>query len=543
MFHRYIFVCLSALVLLSSISGCKGRRHRLRPNPAIYTKSNYTDYFVDSVYVAAELERDTMLKPFADDITDFYQRRGYQAAWLSEGKLTTSAYEFINTLRSYRNDFGDSSFTQGLEDRDLGAMLLSQEYDKRSALDLKLTGTFFRYADRAYGGKDVDLKDLEWYIPRMKKDYQKLLDSLVSSPKTYSAYEPVNGFYKALKTVLIHYRDIKNKGGLTFVASPKLPLRKGDSTDAVVLLKKALTATGDYTGPDLSAAYTDPLAAAVSHYQVRLGLRPTGILDSLTLAEINIPIDLRIEQIMLNMERLRWLPDTVPAHFILVNIPEYRLHIYEHSQLQWSMNVVVGNAATATSIFTGRLSVVDFCPYWNVPNSIIKKELLPHLKKDPDYLDKMNMEIVNGDQILSPDEINWNRYKDAVPFVIRQRSGPQNSLGRIAFFFPNSFDIYLHDTPAQSFFSESSRAFSHGCIRLAEPLKLADYVFKNNPQMDSARIRELIAANQEKKVPVYPSIPVYIVYFTAWVDEAGQINFRHDVYGHDAKLAKEVFGR
>jgi murein L,D-transpeptidase YcbB/YkuD len=547
MSKRSLALIAAVILLLCCIAGCKGckaHRHKRTQSEAIYTTQQFSDYIVDSTLVEGAVERDTTLRPFAEDILEFYGRRHYQAAWLNEGTLTASAYDFLNTLSNYKSDFGDSSLSAGLDDATIGAMLFSGSAQSKAMLDLRLTATFFRYAGKAYGGTEVDLKDLEWYIPRMKKNYHNLIDSLVTSPGSYSIYEPVNPYYKALKKVLVQYRNLEKKGGKPTITITTLPLRIGDSTDAVIQLKKLLTTTGDYTDSDMNAMYTDTLAYAVRSYQQRMGLRETGTVDSLTLAEINTPIGARIRQIMLNMERLRWMPDSAPAAYILVNITEYRLHVYEHDTVAWSMDVVVGNAATATSIFTGRLSVVDFCPYWNVPQSIIKNELLPKLKQNPAYLSKLNMEIVNGSgEIISPSGVNWHKYTKGVPFVIRQRPGPQNSLGLVAFFFPNSFDIFLHDTPAKSFFNESSRAFSHGCIRLAEPERLADYIFRSDSAMQPDHIRELLDAHQERKVAVRPSIPVYIVYFTAWVDHLGRINFRHDIYGHDAKLAKEIFGK
>ena len=546
---RRIILALSAvIILLCATSGCKYYKTikgKITGNKALYTSQAYSDCVIDSNFVRRELAADKSLKPYAEDILEFYRHRGYESAWLNEGTLTVSAYDFLATLRGYENDFGDTTVDQGLDDADIGTMLFTGTSDQRAMLDLRLTATFFRYAQRAYSGTTEDVKDLEWYIPRMKKDYQRLIDSLVSSPGTYTIYEPVNSYYKALKKVLIQYRDIEKKGGMPVVTVSSLPMHSGDSSDAVAQLKKSLAISGDYTDPDLGAAYTDTLAYAVKHYQQRVGLRPTGRVDSATLAEINTPVTMRIRQIMLNMERLRWMPDSLPPDYILVNIPEYRLHVHEHDSIVWSMDVVVGNAATATSIFTGRLSLVEFSPYWNVPQSIVRNELLPKLKKNPGYLRKTNMELVgSNNRIIDPSTINWNKYTKGVPFTIRQRPGNDCALGLVAFFFPNSFDIYLHDTPAKSFFSENSRAFSHGCIRLSEPERLADYLFRaDSVNMPPDTIHALMNRHIEKKVPVKPSLPVYITYFTAWVDETGAINFRRDIYGHDAKLAKEIFGK
>ena len=541
--HKPILLLFSALLLISSITGCKDKKTKFTPSPALYTSEQYSDCMIDSDLIKSELLRDTSLRPFAEDILDFYQRRNYEAAWLQGDTLTLSAHDLLGTLCTYASEFGDSSLMTEISDASPGITLVSDITGWRTALDLRLTATFFKYAQRVYGGTSADLRDLEWYIPRMKKDYMRLIDTLVTSPSSYTMYEPVNTYYKALKNILVQYRTIEKQGSLPSIADAPLPMRRGDSSAAVILIKRSLTATGDYLATDTGAVYTDALAQGVSRYQQRMGLRANGITDSTTLAEINVPISARIRQIMLNMERLRWMPDSLPPAYLLVNIPEYRLHVYLHGQDTFSMDVVVGMAAHETSVFTGRLSVVDICPYWNVPVSIIKNEMLPKLKRDPGYLSRENLEVLSRGTVIDPSGINWNSYKTAVPFDIRQRPGPKNSLGLVAFFFPNTFDIYLHDTPAQSLFGQSDRAFSHGCIRLAEPEKLADYIFRDDPEMKSDHIRELMDAHVERKFPVRPSIAVYIVYFTTWVDDAGHVCFRHDIYGHDARLAREIFGR
>lgn len=546
MYKRPLALLLSISLLSFCIIGCKScksKKNKIRQNSTLYTTESYSDCAIDSAYVKGQVERDSSLIPYAEDILDFYQRRNYESAWLDHDTLTLAAYDLFGMLHIYESEFGDSSVLVGLDDAGIGSMLISGSPGSRSVLDLKLTATFFKYASHAYAGSDVDPKDLEWYIPRRKIDYQKLIDSLVTSPSSTTIYEPVNNYYRALKKILVQYRSIEKKGGLPYVHLHSLPLRIGSSDEALPTLKRSLCITGDYGDTERSTMYTDTFAIAVAHYQHRMGLREIGTLDSLTLAEINTPITHRTRQIILNMERLRWMPDSLPQRYILVNIPEYRLHFYEGTADSLSMDVVVGRAANATSIFTGRLSVVSFSPYWNVPQSIIRNEMLPILKRNPGYLAAHHMEVLKKDEVIDPYSINWSKYTKGVPFDIRQRPGTDCALGLVAFFFPNTYDIYLHDTPAKSFFSETDRAFSHGCIRLSQPEKLADYIFKNDTTLPPDKIRELMDAHVNKKVPVKPSIPVYIAYFTAWVDERGTVNFRHDIYGHDAKLAKEIFGR
>jgi len=229
---------------------------------------------------------------------------------------------------------------------------------------------------------------------------------------------------------------------------------------------------------------------------------------------------------LLNLERMRWVSSGINTDYILVNIPEFKLHVFEKGQLKFSMKVVVGNGQNNTVIFSGDLKYVVFSPYWNVPPGILKKEILPAMQKDKNYLARHNMEI--------------NGYTGGLP-NIRERPGPNNSLGRVKFLFPNNYNIYLHDTPAKSLFGESRRAFSHGCIRLSEPKKLAEFLLRDDSTWTSAKISTAMNSGKEKYVTLKETVPVFIGYFTAWVDSKGQLNFRDDVYGHDKRLAGKLF--
>jgi murein L,D-transpeptidase YcbB/YkuD len=221
---------------------------------------------------------------------------------------------------------------------------------------------------------------------------------------------------------------------------------------------------------------------------------------------------------MVNLERSRWLPDHIGGEYIAVNIPEFKLHVFRNDSVLWTMNVVVGKAANKTVIFSGDLKYVVFSPYWNVPASILKKEVLPGIQRNKNYLASHHME--------------WNGNS------VRQKPGPWNSLGQVKFLFPNSYSIYLHDTPSKSLFNEDQRAFSHGCIRVAEPRKLAMYLLKNDPAWDEKKIGDAMNSGREKTVTLMQSIPVFIGYLTAWVSPQGQLNFRNDIYGRDSRLAK-----
>jgi len=235
---------------------------------------------------------------------------------------------------------------------------------------------------------------------------------------------------------------------------------------------------------------------------------------------MNAPISKLIQQIIVNMERSRWVPVDLVSNYIVVNIPAYKLSVYENDTVAWTMNVVVGKPAHKTVIFNGNIKYIVFSPYWNVPSSILKNEVLPGIKRNKNYLASHNME--------------WNGGS------VRQKPGPKNSLGLVKFLFPNSYDIYLHDTPSKSLFGENTRAFSHGCIRLAEPQKFAEYLLRNDPSWNKQKIVAAMNSGKEQYVTLKETVPVFIAYFTAWVDRQGKINFRNDVYKRDSRLDKMI---
>jgi len=223
---------------------------------------------------------------------------------------------------------------------------------------------------------------------------------------------------------------------------------------------------------------------------------------------------------------MRWMPAEMSGNLILVNIPEFMLHVYENNKKAFDMVVVVGKEGHNTMMFNGDLNQVVFSPYWNVPPGIVEKEILPALARNPGYLESQNMEQVGNDGDLPS---------------IRQRPGPGNSLGKVKFLFPNSFNIYFHDTPSKSLFDRDVRAFSHGCIRLSDPFKMAKYLLRNQPEWTDEKIQAAMNSGEEKFVKLQKAVPVVITYYTAWVDENGLLNFRNDIYKHDEKLMGKMF--
>jgi murein L,D-transpeptidase YcbB/YkuD len=259
-----------------------------------------------------------------------------------------------------------------------------------------------------------------------------------------------------------------------------------------------------------------------------MGLTPNGVIGKQVIDELNVLPNKRIQQILINLERMRWMPPQQNTAYILVNIPEYKMHVIHDGKQQFEMNVIVGTATHNTVIFSGKLQNIVFSPYWNVPSSIVASEIAPAMRRNKNYISNKNMEITG--------------YSNGLP-IVRQKPGKNNSLGLVKFLFPNSHSIYFHDTPNRNLFSETKRSFSHGCIRLAEPKKFAQYLLRADTATiwKSHIIDSVMNLTTEKWVTLKQPIPVLIAYFTAWVDVNGKLNFRKDIYKHDEKLAAKLF--
>jgi L,D-transpeptidase YcbB len=542
-------ILLCCIILISIVSGCKkkDKKKGFSSDSSVYSSQNYTSLTLDSQTVVAFLKLNPISNSVSKEVVEFYTKRSNQLGWFNQGGMTCAAPNFHNQLQNYSRDFADIS----LNNKELDSLMYNYEADEKEfmskinqveRLDLLLTVTFFKYAQKVYGGTTKSAFDHEWFIPRKKKDYQMVLDSLVSSALCEKLQEPLNQQYILLKDKLRQYRILQKKGGFPAVVTNKKLFVVGQSDSSLLNVKQHLFLSGDLQINDKTIVFTDSLKTAVQLFQRRLGLVESGKIEKQTLVELNKTIDFRIKQIMINMERLRWIPEKMESNYLLINIPEFRLHIFENDKQVWETNVVVGKTVTKTSIFKGSLSQIILNPYWGVPTSIVKKEILPKLKRNPNYLENNNMEAFSGKNVIDPNSINWNKYENSVPFDFRQKPGKDNALGKMKFMFPNNYHIYLHDTPAKGLFGDNKRAFSHGCIRVENPKKLAIYLLKNQTVWNEQKIDEVLETDTQTGIKVNPFMPVYIAYFTAWVDANGQLNFRNDLYNLDSKLSKEVFG-
>lgn len=481
--------------------------------------SNQTKITFDSNIIKKFLESFPKFKTFEKDIASFYKTRQYAYAWYDDSGMIEPAHNLYNRIVNI-SDEGvpdvvpyKTSFTVLME-REEGS-------DKIAPItELMLTSQYLAYAKTVWEGlSEKKSLSTEWLLPRKKITSQQLLDSLVSG-KDVLQNAPVYRQYNLLKEYLKKYNNLKAQGPLAIIKNNKKTYQLNDSSATVAAIRQRLFLLGDMEATTQSNIFDNSLQNSVKKFEHRLGYKEDGIVNAALLAEMNYPVDKRIEQIMVNMERSRWVPVAVKNDFLVINIPEYKLHVYEHDSIAFSMNVVVGKDEHKTVIFNGEMKYIVFSPYWNIPASILKNETLPAMKKNKNYLAQYNME--------------WNGGN------VRQKPGPDNSLGLVKFLFPNTHSIYLHDSPAKSLFNEDKRAFSHGCIRLAEPKKLAQYLLRNDPAWSETKITAAMNKGVEQSVTLKKTVPVFIAYFTAWVDRQGKLNFRNDVYKRDTRLAKMI---
>ncbi|MBB5396849.1 murein L,D-transpeptidase [Mucilaginibacter sp. AK015] len=483
--------------------------------------SSQTKVTLDSTRLKFFFGKYPVLMRYAKDIEGFYRRRQYAFAWFENGQLIEQASNLANRVRNLKLE---GLQQQAPYQQALDSLLFAGNPSSRTAdtdLELMLTAQYFVFANLAWTGQGAATSlSVNWYLPRKKIDYQQYLDTLIAArPTGVVPGEPVYRHYELLRHFLIKYHQLAAENW----AAIWLPrdLKLGDTSAAVRSVKVRLMRLDDFSGDTTNSVFNEELGRAVQLFQERHGLLINGILNAETLKELNVTPQKRIEQLIVNMERSRWLPVQLKGDYLAVNIPEFKLHVYHADSLLWSCNAVVGKTMNRTTVFYGEVKYIVFSPYWNVPPGILRQEILPAIQRNPNYLTTHNMEITGQ--------------RNGLP-VVRQKPGPDNPLGLVKFLFPNTYNIYLHDTPSKSLFDQSTRAFSHGCIRISEPERLATFLLKDRQDWPVEKIRRYMNAGKENTLTLQHATPVFIAYFTAFVDRAGRLNFRRDIYNMDQKL-------
>ncbi len=468
----------------------------------------------------------------------FYENRSFLPAWLYKGKLTTSALSVIKKLQA--------ADEEGLTATDYLAPASDFNADGKAtpeqiaAAELELTHSILKYAEDAQTGrispraisKDISLRP-------ERPDPIEALTKIAGSANpsvVLAAFNPPHAEYKALKEQLAQLRQQTRSGELekqVVIPAGKL-LKVGVKSRRVALLRERLNVP---TVPSQTNVYTQDLAYAVEAFQAKNGLHPDGTVGPRTLLSLNGRVfGDPIKDVIANMERWRWMPRDLGETHLRVNIPEFMVRLNMEGFVIYETRVVVGKRSNKTPVFSDKMQHVIVNPYWNVPYSIASKELLPEMRaSDPhSYLRKGNYEIVYGGKVVDPRRVNW----DAVTFKqirIRQRPGRGNALGKIKFMFPNKHNVYMHDTPSKSLFNRSERAFSHGCVRVQNPFEFSDALMATQGAITGNYIRSLVGKKQTQ-VNLQNDIPVHISYFTAFVDEAGKLQRRPDIYGYNQAI-------
>jgi len=563
--HPWMKLCL---VLHLSLAGCS--RGALSPGEELISVATAGQSPTEALSPGGQQELSAILQGerlaelqwpnFSDYgkwVREFYDLGNGRLEWSRNGKPTPQALQMIGILEDAREKGLDSRDYDGERWAERLRALAASGLGSESALvkfDVALTVSAMRYISDLHLGK-VDPKTLhkDFDPERHKYDLAEFLRQRVvaaqSVKKALAVIEPPFPGYKRTLQALQEYLQLEKEEIPEPLPMVKKPIEPGQNYEAVPALAHRLKFLGDLPAnvPADSQIYSGAVVEAVKQFQSRHGLDAGGKLGPQTITELNQPMSIRVEQLRLTLERWRWLPHDFDEPPIAVNVPEFSLRAYDgQNNIALLMPVIVGKAMrTQTPVLEEDMKYLVFWPYWNVPPSILRQEIIPKITEDPAYLQKNGYEVatysgqVVTDGVVSEEVLGQLR---AGKLMVRQKPGPKNALGLVKFIFPNDNNVYLHSTPSQSLFTKSRRDFSHGCIRVEDPVALAVWVLRNNPGWTRERVEAAFKAGKEQQVNLAQTIPVLIVYGTAIVPEDGRARFFEDIYGFDQQLEK-IFTR
>ena len=480
-------------------------------------------------------------------LADIYARRQFAPLWTND--------QWIDDLQSVLA----SATEHGLNPRDYlieDVANVIQEYERDQSiediadLEILLTEALIRFGyHQIFGKVDPATLDADWNVGRALKpgaDPATTVPEIIESGRIKVALTDLierGPIYRAIQAALAEYRDIAVRGGWPQVdAGPTL--QPGDSGPRVVQLRGRLAATGDFRDGELSSEVFDlGLESAVRNFQERHGLTADGIVGPASIAALNVPVEMRVNQLRLSLERLRWIDRDFPEKIVIVNIAGFETYLIHNRQIVWRSRVMVGKTYRKTPVFMGKMSYVQVNPTWTVPPTILRNDILPKVKRDPSYLRERNISVINRDgEIVDPDSVDWNSYGNSVPFTLRQEPGPTNALGRVKFIFPNPHFVFLHDTPSRQLFDRPDRTFSSGCIRVENPFELAELMIDDPGRWNQASFDRQLESGKIKTIYTKDKMPVLIMYWTAEAGLDGRIRFFKDVYERDERLLKALDG-
>lgn len=473
-----------------------------------------------------------------DEVAAIYEGRNHEPLWTPEGPLASAAQDLIAAIEASEGH----GFNRARYHHRLLVMSLGGEEDvPAAAFDLLMTDAFLSQArDRATGVVGEFVTKADWHLPRSEVDAPALLAEIIQAPRSLvdelDALWPASDEYRALVECRQRIQQLPDTS--TPPIPPGRPLKPGMVDDRVSLLKARLLGPGDH-----DSTFDDELKSAVVAFQNASGIETDATVGPATLEILNATRFDWIDRIDVNLERWRWLPRVVPATYLRVNIAAFALRLIENHGERFSSNVITGRSYRQTPVFTADLKYLVIHPYWNVPRKLAIQDKLPLLLKDSEALAAFGYEVrlPGTDAFVPVDAVSWEGMTGRrFDRLLRQRPGPANALGEIKFMLPNPYDVYLHDTPEKALFGKRERPFSSGCIRLEEPRELAAVLLKVDKNREGARLGEYFHEPQTRTIYLNQPLPVFLVYFTAFVDASGEIVFRRDIYGRDAALLRAL---
>ncbi len=494
-----------------------------------------------------------------------YTQLFFVPAWMHEKGLSQAAKELFshiqhdNTLDKMGKLYQDSLL---LKNRAEEVYARGGTTAQKIDLEFKISQLYEGYTNYAYFGSinwgafnariaNLMVNDVstEWVLHRPDVDVLSMLEHAAlggSLGKALQKANPSQYRYRALQKELVRYREISATGGWEPVVLDGT-LKAGNSAAGVYALRERLRVTGDYVPCEKSTeslVYDTCLQKAVKSFQSRNGLSVDGEVGPGTLRVLNMTVEERITTILLNLDRIKWLAERHEKRRVIMNIPDFMLYFEEDGKLKQTIRTVVGTPKNPTPIFSNTIKTIVLNPYWNLPTSIVQKEMIPKLLKNSNAMAKKGIEIRTGwgpnAEKINASSVDWAkyRYSKGVPFRFAQVPGPNNALGKVKFLFPNKYAVYMHDTPSKSLFNKDKRAFSHGCIRLQEPREFLKTLASFNDNVNFEKSQEILKGKDQTTYALKQTVPVDVIYLTAWVDYDGKLQFRNDIYGYDAMQLK-----
>jgi murein L,D-transpeptidase YcbB/YkuD len=504
---RLLFQLFIAVISIIRTTNCWGKEYCIQKQDSITATS------VDSF-----IAKNQVNQKYSAAIKEFYASNQHEYVWIQNNQINQHAKDFIIHANKLAPNSIDSSFV---------GQLTKQNFSQNNAasdIDLSLSLAFFTYAEKWLMPSDIDPTLVKWRIPKISLPLVNQLKNWLN-PATITGFNTGSQNFKQLLENFVSLSSIAALDTGINIPTSNIKINKGETASVIKQIKKKLKLLGDYKSTDTTSLYSGLLDDAIHRFQERMGLPKTNYIDKIVLQAIRTPIQKYANTIAINLERLRWMPAMMDSNYIVVNIPAFQLIVFDSSKIQFKMPVIVGSASKNTIIFSDRMRYIVFSPYWNVPPSIVRAEILPGIRNNSNYLASKNMEITTHGDLPT----------------IRQLPGTSNSLGLVKFLFPNPYNIYLHDTPGKHLFAKQNRSLSHGCVRLGDARKMAGYLLRNDASWTTIKIDSAMHQQKEKWVTLKKTMPVFIAYFTSWVDSNGVLQFRKDIYNLDTQLKQLLF--